>query len=121
MSQTWLSRRNQLNKQLQDANIPLRMESMLTVWTVLYDVPSRYNWMLQYYLRRHGIALSWVGTGRLIFNLAFTNKDFDEFCQRFIAAAQEMNKDGWWWTAEDQTNKVFAVQSHLNCFACGLK
>lgn len=121
MSQTWLSRRNQLNKQLQDANIPLRMESMLTVWTVLYDVPSRYNWMLQYYLRRHGIALSWVGTGRLIFNLAFTNKDFDEFCQRFIAAAQEMNKDGWWWTAEDQTNKSIRRSVALELLRMRLK
>jgi glutamate-1-semialdehyde 2,1-aminomutase len=26
--------------------------------------PSRYNWMLQYYLRAEGLALSWVGTGR---------------------------------------------------------
>ena len=31
--------------------------------------PSRYNWMLQFYLRAEGLALSWVGTGRLIFSL----------------------------------------------------
>ena len=31
--------------------------------------PSRYNWMLQFYLRAHGLALSWVGTGRLIFRV----------------------------------------------------
>ena len=40
-------------------------------------MPSRYNWMLQYYLRAEGLALSWVGTGRLIFSLNFTDADFD--------------------------------------------
>ena len=36
--------------------------------------PSRYNWMLQYYLRAEGLALSWVGTGRLIFSLNYTRR-----------------------------------------------
>jgi len=105
MDNTWITRRDQLNTQLKQEGLPLRMVSMSTVWTVLYEVPSRYNWMLQFYLRRQGIALSWVGTGRLIFNLAFTEADFSEFSRRFIAAAHAMQADGWWWTAEGQTNK----------------
>lgn len=105
LDETWMMRREKLNKQLKVKNLPLQIESMSTVWTVLYDVPSRYNWMLQYYLRKHGIVLSWVGTGRLIFNLAFTDADFEEFSRRFIAAAQAMQADGWWWTPEGQTNK----------------
>lgn len=105
LDETWIVRREQLNNQLKAKNLPLQVESMSTVWTVLYDVPSRYNWMLQYYLRKHGIVLSWVGTGRLIFNLAFTETDFEEFSRRFIAAALAMQADGWWWTPEGQTNK----------------
>lgn len=105
LEKTWIARREQLNEELKAQHLPLRMESMSTVWTVLYDVPSRYNWMLQYYLRREGIALSWVGTGRIIFNLGFKDEDFEAFSQRFIAAAQAMQADGWWWTPEGQTNK----------------
>lgn len=105
LDQVWSARKNQLNTRLKEENIPLHMEAMSTVWTVIYDVPSRYNWMLQYYLRKHGIALSWVGTGRLIFNLGFSDTDFEEFSQRFINAAKELQEQGWWWISEEQTNK----------------
>ena len=44
--------------------------------------------MLQYYLRAHGLALSWVGTGRLIFSLDYTEADFAEVADRFVAAAR---------------------------------
>ena len=53
--------------------------------------------MLQYYLRAEGLALSWVGTGRLIFSLNYTAHDFDAVEERFVAAARGMNADGWWW------------------------
>ena len=43
--------------------------------------------MLQYYLRAEGLALSWVGTGRLIFSLNYTDADFDAVADRFVAAA----------------------------------
>ena len=49
---------------------------MSTIWTVFYTSPSRYNWMFQYYLRREGLALSWVGTGRLIFSLNYAARGF---------------------------------------------
>jgi glutamate-1-semialdehyde 2,1-aminomutase len=61
--------------------------------------------LLQYYLRREGIALSWVGTGRMIFSLNFSDKDFEEFTKRFIVAAQKMTHDGWFWKSSEQTNK----------------
>ena len=63
----------------------------------LYSIASPYNWMLQYYLRKHGLTLSWVGTGRLIFSLNYTEADFTEVADRFVAAAREMASDGWWW------------------------
>ena len=64
---------------------------------VHYTEPSRYNWMLQYYLRAEGLALSWVGTGRLIFSLNYTEADFAEVTDRFVAASEKMKRDGWWW------------------------
>jgi glutamate-1-semialdehyde 2,1-aminomutase len=71
---------------------------MTSVWTTLFTRPSRYNWMLQYYLRAHGIAMGWVGSGRFIFSHDFTDPDCAEFRERFVAASLAMEKDGWWWT-----------------------
>jgi len=85
--------------------LPLRAANLSSIWTVGYDVPSRYNWMLQFYLRVHGLALSWVGTGRLIFSLNYTQADFDAMLERFVAAAREMRADGWWWHHPQQTNR----------------
>jgi glutamate-1-semialdehyde 2,1-aminomutase len=65
-----------LNARLAGHALPLRVAKLSTVWTVLYTRPSRYNWMLQYYLRAEGLALSWVGTGRFIFSLNYTEADF---------------------------------------------
>jgi glutamate-1-semialdehyde 2,1-aminomutase len=73
---------------------------------VLYTRPSRYNWMLQFYLRKHGLALSWVGTGRLIFSLNFNEAEFDAVARRFVDAAQEMVADGWWWEDRTLTNQA---------------
>lgn len=121
LDQVWSARKNQLNTRLKEENIPLHMEAMSTVWTVIYDVPSRYNWMLQYYLRKHGIALSWVGTGRLIFNLGFSDTDFEEFSQRFINAAKELQEQGWWWISEEQTNKNIKRSVALELLKARLK
>ena len=83
---------------------------MQTVWTITYAVPSRYNWMLQYYLRAEGLALSWVGTGRLIFSMNYDDAAFAEVVSRCVKAAQAMQADGWWWTAPGTTNKMLRRQ-----------
>ena len=67
--------------------------------------PSRYNWMLQYYLRAEGLALSWVGTGRFIFSLNYSDGDFAAVADRFVAAARAMRDDGWWWSDAALTDK----------------
>ena len=102
---TWDRRAQELNQRLQAAALPLQVANMSTVWTVNFTQPSRYNWMLQFYLRAQRLALSWVGTGRLIFSLNFTEADFTEFSTRFIVAAQTMQKDGWWWQGPEVSNK----------------
>ena len=100
------ARAARLNQALQDAGAPVRVAHLSTIWTVYYTQPGRYNWMLQFYLRAHGLALSWVGTGRIVFSLNYSEEDFDEVVRRFVAAAREMQADGWWWQAPQLTDKA---------------
>jgi glutamate-1-semialdehyde 2,1-aminomutase len=101
----WNARAQKLNEMMEAADLPVRFANLSSIWTVTYTIPSRYNWMLQYYLRAEGIALSWVGTGRLIFSLNYTDADFAEVAKRFVAAARRMSQDGWWWHTPALTNK----------------
>jgi len=55
-----------LNRRLRYAGLPVQVANLSSIWTICYTRPSAYNWMFQYYLRAEGLALSWVGTGRLI-------------------------------------------------------
>jgi glutamate-1-semialdehyde 2,1-aminomutase len=102
---TWDRRAAQMNTALRDAGLPVQVANLSTVWTVFYTQPSRYNWMLQFYLRAQGLALSWVGTGRMVFSLNYTQADFDAVVQRFVAAGQAMRADGWWWHDASVTNQ----------------
>ena len=104
-SATWTNRQAQLNAMLQASACPVRVAGIETVWSVMFETPGRYNWMLQYYLREQGIALSWVGSGRMIFSLNFDDEAFNLFCKKFVQAAKRMQEDGWWWTPENQTNR----------------
>ncbi|HMN83323.1 MAG TPA: aminotransferase class III-fold pyridoxal phosphate-dependent enzyme [Burkholderiaceae bacterium] len=97
LDERWDRRAASFNERLQAAGVPLRVDHLSSIWTVSYTRPGRYHWMLQYYLRAHGILLSWVGTGRMIFSLDWSDEAFDAMSERFIAAARAMQADGWWW------------------------
>jgi glutamate-1-semialdehyde 2,1-aminomutase len=105
IDERWDGRAKLLNDRLEEQGLPVRVANMSTVWTVLYTQPSRYNWMLQFYLRAHGLALSWVGSGRLIFSLNYGDVEFEEVVRRFVEAAQAMQNDGWW-SGPEQTNQA---------------
>jgi glutamate-1-semialdehyde 2,1-aminomutase len=102
---TWDARAVQMNRALQAAGVPVQVAHLSSIWTVFYTEPSRYNWMLQFYLREQGLALSWVGTGRLVFSLNYSDADFDAVVERFVAAARAMQADGWWWRDAALTNR----------------
>ncbi len=93
----WEARVGALNARLRAAQLPLEVAHLSSVFTVNYLTPSRYHWMLQYYLRAEGLALSWVGTARLIFSLNYSDAEFAAVAARMVAAAEAMRRDGWWW------------------------
>jgi glutamate-1-semialdehyde 2,1-aminomutase len=110
LDEVWNARARHLNEKLTAANLPVRVSNLSSIWMVHYTEPSRYNWMLQYYLRAEQLALSWVGTGRLIFSLNYTDADFDAVAERFVTAAGKMKADGWWWRDAALTNKTIRRQ-----------
>lgn len=95
---------------LAEENLPVQVANLSTILIVCYTRPSRYNWMFQYYFHAEGLALSWVGTGRLIFSLNYTDSDFSTVAERFVAAARAMERDGWWWTDARASNKAIKRQ-----------
>jgi glutamate-1-semialdehyde 2,1-aminomutase len=106
LDQVWDERARSLNQRLRAAGLPVHVANLSSVWTIGYSQPSRYNWMFQYYLRIAGLALSWVGTGRLIFSLNYTDAEFAEVADAILSAAQAMQRDGWWWADRELTNKA---------------
>jgi glutamate-1-semialdehyde 2,1-aminomutase len=105
LDERWNARAAALNARLEAEDLPVRVANLSTIWTLCYTRPSRYNWMLQYYLRAQGIALSWIGTGRFIFSLNYTEEDYEAVAERIVAAARAMERDGWWWAAPEMTNQ----------------
>lgn len=106
----WNGRAEALNARLEAEGLPPRVANLSSIWTVTYDQPSRYNWMFQYYLREAGLMLSWVGTGRFIFSLNYSDADFAEVTDRFVNAARQMQADGWWSSRKHLTDKRIRQQ-----------
>ncbi|WP_439100887.1 aminotransferase class III-fold pyridoxal phosphate-dependent enzyme, partial [Congregibacter sp.] len=100
----WNERVAFLNERLSAIGAPVEIVNMHSVLTVLYRKPSRYNWMLQFYLRSEGLELSWIGSGRMIMSFNFSNDDFAEVVSRFERACVRMLEDGWWWQSATLTD-----------------
>lgn len=101
----WNARAQRFNETMEREGLPMRAANLHSIWTLNYTEPSRYNWMLQYLLRWHGVALSWVGTGRLIFSLNFSDADFDAVLEKFVGAGRDMREQGWWAPVAGQSNR----------------
>ena len=106
----WDERAARLNERLESKGLPVRVANLSSIWTTVHLAPSRYNWMFQFYLRNQGLNLSWIGTGRFIFSLDFTETEFQDVANRFVAAAEEMHSDQWWWHPASQTNQSIKRQ-----------
>ena len=98
----WNERTAQVNEDLRTHDLPLEIVNLSSIWTICHTRPSRYHWMLQYYLRAEGLQLAWTGSGRLVFSLNYSDADFAEVRSRFLRAACAMRDDGWFWMAPDR-------------------
>ena len=96
-----------------EAALPIRVVHLGTVWTVLFTEPGRYNWLLQYYLRAEGVSMSWVGTGRCLANMDFTEKDYEALQTKLLSAAHAMNADGWWPRAAEHPGRERRMRMQL--------
>ena len=110
LDKVWDQRANSLNEKLISLELPVRVVNMSSIWTINFTEPSRYNWMFQYYLKEQGLALSWIGTGRFIFSLNYSDADMLAVQDRLIAAAQSMKQDAWWWNGNGLSNKAIKRQ-----------
>ena len=106
LDQKWNGRARSLNARLESLGLPVRVANMTSIMTTLYLAPSRYNWMFQYYLRAEGLSMSWVGTGRFIFSHDTSHETFQAIGDRFVAAAEAMQGDGFWWEDPALTDKA---------------
>ena len=89
----WGARARDLNARLEREELPVRLRNMTSVFTTEFTEPSRYAWLLQYYLRAEGLAMSWVGTGRLIFSHDYTDEAFAEVSERVVRAAADLKSE----------------------------
>ena len=106
LDERWNAWAARFNSRLEQEDLPVRVAQMSSVWTMTYTQPSRYNWMLQFYLRSHGLALSWVGSGRLIFSLNYRDEDLQAVLESLVTAARQMRADGWWWRDAALTDRA---------------
>lgn len=105
LDERWDARAASLNARLEDLGVPARVGHLGSVWTMLYTVDAPYHWLFQSYLRAEGLHLSWVGTGRFIFPIDFSDEDMAEVEERVVSAARKMSADGWWWRDATTTGR----------------
>ena len=106
LNAVWDTRAAQLNQRLTAEALPVRVANLSSIWTVCYTQPSCYHWMFQYYLKAQGLAFSWVGTGRFIFSVNYSDADVAEVVERIVSAARTMQQDGWWWHVPSLTHRA---------------
>jgi len=106
----WDSRVKLLNINLQEKKLPINIINMTSVWTIIFTVPSRYNWMYQFYLRSMGLSISWIGSGRIIMSHDYSEDECAIVMEKIITAAVYMKNDGWWWENKYLTNKSIKQQ-----------
>jgi len=105
LDERWNARVAAFNARMEAEGVPLRAANMSSIWTLFFTTPSRYNWMLQFYLREQGLALSWVGTGRLILPINMDDTTFGTVLERMVGAGHSMKSEGWWWDGATESNR----------------
>jgi glutamate-1-semialdehyde 2,1-aminomutase len=111
LDRCWNDRARVLNQQLEREGLPVAVANFSSIWSILYKVPSRYNWMLQYYLRAAGLVLGSAGSGRLVMPHTLSDEDWQSIVERFLRGVEAMQNDGWWYEEASLTNR--AIGKHV--------
>ena len=98
------------NAAFKKGGYPLELANWFSVWSMMYTAPGRYHWMLQYYMRDAGVALSWVGTGRCLFSLDWKDEHYEQLLERMLKACEEMKKGGWWEAPKVNVKKAVSLE-----------
>ncbi len=101
------------NGKLAEAGLPMKVVNLGSIWTVTFQRPSRFNWLLQYYLRAEGVNLSWVGTGRCLFSMDLVAEDFDRLGTALVRAGRRMGDDKWWLSEAEQPGQERTIRNRL--------
>jgi len=84
------------NGTLEKQDLPIRVAAYRTTWCVCYQQHSPFNFMFMYYLRDAGLQMAWVGTGKMLFTLEFSDGDLKKLTDILVKAAKAFQEDGWW-------------------------
>ena len=57
-----------------------------------------------------GVALSWVGTGRCLFSLDWTDENYAELLRRMLLACEQMQAGGWWEAPRVNVKKAVSLE-----------
>jgi len=85
------------NKALSAEGLPISVAAYRNMWCVCYHQSSAYHFLMHCYLRDAGLQLVWVGTGKGLVNLEFSDKDLEQLTGMLVSAAKKFKADGWWW------------------------
>lgn len=84
------------NKALSDDGLPISVAAYRNMWCVCYNQASAYHFLFPCYLRDAGLQLVWVGTGKALLNLEFSEDDLKQLTGMLVSAAKKFKADGWW-------------------------
>jgi glutamate-1-semialdehyde 2,1-aminomutase len=85
------------NKALSSEDIPIKVAAYRNTWCVVYEQPSPYHFLFHYYLRDAGLQMAWVGTGKMLLNLEYSEEDLERLTALIVKAAKSFKEDGWWY------------------------
>jgi glutamate-1-semialdehyde 2,1-aminomutase len=113
------------NAALSEQGLPISIAAFRNMWTVRYHQRSAYQFLFQYYLRYAGLQMVWVGTGKMLLNLEFKEKDLDKLTGILVSAAKKFKADGWWWEGSQPVNLanlaiVPTLRYHWGCIKSAL-
>jgi glutamate-1-semialdehyde 2,1-aminomutase len=110
LDRLWNDRAHAVNQRLEQQGLPVSVANFSSIWAILYKVPSRYNWMLQFYLRAAGLVLGSAGSGRLVMPHTLSDEEWQPIVDRLLQAVASMHEDGFWYEDARLTNRAIGKQ-----------